>query len=569
MFRPKYSGTGLIAVLVILTALLVASCIKPTSPDNKTGVVAGTVFGAGRTSLSDVTVSIGTVTANTDSNGDFILPAITPGAKVLVDFTKDGYIPVQKVVSVEKNRTTYISCTMFTPATSTFEASAGAALSDGGSVINIPINAFVTSTGSVFTGTVTSEVKYFDPMNAQNLDAFPGSFSGVQTDGNETMFESYGFIYASFTDASNPDTDLALGANQEASLSIPIPAALAAGAPETMPLWYYDEVTGKWMEQGSATKQGDFYVGDVSHFSYWNFDHPIQIDDQSTLTGRVLAEESKSPVAGAQVVATGVNYGGYTSVYTDANGDFAVSVKASAQVRLQAFAGQNLSMPTDVINTPAGGQTAAYGDLIVADLSFTVIGKLLDTSGNSLPQGYGMISQENPPDGVMPFNAWISIDENGNFSTDGSYTGTESQIQIRIQFMERSVSYSNIITMLIPQPGQVRNLGNITMRPPGKLKGRARTDGGEWIPNQWVSFNQEGATGEGSYFSGNSDEDGYFILEGPPNANLTSMRGNIYFDDQSWESNLMNLQFPGSGSQSNIGTVIFTPQETDTAKTAH
>src|SRR5205814_609485 len=37
--------------------------------------------------------------------------------------------------------------------------------------------------------------------------------------------------------------------------------------------WYFDETSGLWKEQGTATKMGANYVGDVSHFSFWNCDY--------------------------------------------------------------------------------------------------------------------------------------------------------------------------------------------------------------------------------------------------------------------------------------------------------
>ena len=49
-----------------------------------------------------------------------------------------------------------------------------------------------------------------------------------------------------------------------------------AGAPNEIPLWYFDEDNGYWIEEGSATLQGTKYVGTVSHFSFWNYDIPTE-----------------------------------------------------------------------------------------------------------------------------------------------------------------------------------------------------------------------------------------------------------------------------------------------------
>jgi photosystem II stability/assembly factor-like uncharacterized protein len=112
-----------------------------------------------------------------------------------------------------------------------------------------------------------------------------------------------------------------------------VPSSILANAPATIPLWYFDEEQGTWIEEGSATLQNGSYVGNVGHFSSWNADAPIQT---SFLKGRVLCEDGITPVPGALVVAEGLDYTGWTSTYTDTLGWYILSVKANSQVKLQA-----------------------------------------------------------------------------------------------------------------------------------------------------------------------------------------------------------------------------------------
>ena len=298
-----------------MALLLVATACdkdKTTKPIMDFGVVAGTVYSPGKSVLPGVTVSIGDVSTVTDDYGAFVLSGIDAGAHVRVDFMMEGKASTQKVVEVEKGRTTYTSATLFNTYSVTFDPAFPFYISNGAE-INVPEEAFVGPSGSPFTGSVRIAMHYFDPTVPECLNAFPGGFEGVQTDGTTTMFESYGFISASFYDAANPEVELQLAAGKQAQIQAPIPYALQAGAPESIPMWYYDDETGQWHEEGVATKEGNNYVGSVSHFSYWNFDHPVVIDDQSTLTGMVVTNERGNPVPGAQVVATGVNYAGYTT----------------------------------------------------------------------------------------------------------------------------------------------------------------------------------------------------------------------------------------------------------------
>lgn len=549
----------MLAAFVLLLGITACDDDKPTVTTDNMGVVSGTVYSAGRAAIPDVSVSIGNLTTTTNSEGQFTLLGVTPGTNVKVDFMKAGLISNQKVVTVTKGKTTFVTSAMFAPSTQTFAATSDASVVDGMGSIMLPANSFVDSQGNAFTGTVLSEVKYFDPTYLENLDAFPGNFVGVQTNGTETMFESFGFISANFFDAANPTSALNLGPGKTAQIMAMIPSQLADNAPETIPMWYYDETTGKWMEQGSATKVGSYYSGNVSHFTYWNFDHPIIPEAQSTLTGRVMTADRGVPVAGAQVVATGVNYAGYNRVYSDVDGNFSIIVKASAMCRLQAFSGVNSSASSAVINTPAAGGSMATGDLIIEDLSFTITGVLKDTSGNPITAGHGMIFQVNPPAGTNPFQAWIMVNENGEFSTTAVNTSGATNLTVQVQIFQRNNLYSNAITFASPTPGTIKNLGNVTMRPGGNIKGRVRISGGSYLNSGYIYFNQEGSQGEGTHFSGSIDEDGYFTISGPPSTTLNNMRGSVYAEQVNYQTSLMSLSFPASGGLNNIGTVTVSP----------
>lgn len=559
----KTFGFGsLVRIIVALIVLFVLSGCdedKPTNPQDNTGIVSGTVYSAARAVLPGVTVKIGTLSTESDGNGNFFLYGVNAGSTVKVDFIKEGYIANQKVITVNKGKTTWVDSTLRMPLSITFASTVGSLLVDGVTEITIPANAFVRGT-TPFTGNVLAEYRYFDPTSPDNLNAFPGSFSGIQTDGSQTMFESFGYIYASFTDAANPNNKLQLAEGKTASIMSYIPYSLLPSSPATIPMWYYNESTGQWMEEGSATKVGNYYQGSVSHFTYWNFDAPIVIQDQSTLTGRVVSDESKAPLAGAQVVATGINYSGYTRVYSNAEGLFSITVKASSQVTLRAYAGINVSPVSAPISTPASGGTQDVGDIVVPDLSFSLRGRLVDAGNQPIVNGYGMISQVNPPAGQNPFSAWLSVDADGYFSLQEAYSGTLTSFQVQFSVNQRGNLFSNRINFTVPQPGQIYNFGNVTMREGGKLSGRAKDDQGNWIANNWVSFMQEGATGEGNHVSGETNADGYFMLTGPPSTTLNNMRGMVYLEGNHLVSPLMTLSFPASGVINELGTVIFSPQ---------
>ena len=68
---------------------------------------------------------------------------------------------------------------------------------------------------------------------------------------------------------------LQLASGQPAILTFTIPDTLLSLAPASIPLWYFNDSSGRWIQQGTAVKQGNTYVGQVGHFTYWNCDAPM------------------------------------------------------------------------------------------------------------------------------------------------------------------------------------------------------------------------------------------------------------------------------------------------------
>ena len=119
--------------------------------------------------------------------------------------------------------------------------------------------------------------------------------------------------------------------------------------PATIPLYYFDESTALWVEEGEATLTvidgASFYVGTVSHFTTWNAD---QVYNTVELLGCVVDNEGL-PVANVQVLSEGTSYIGRSSAYTDAEGDFVLPVRRDSSLLVFARAGGQTN--TVVINT--------------------------------------------------------------------------------------------------------------------------------------------------------------------------------------------------------------------------
>ena len=173
--------------------------------------------------------------------------------------------------------------------------------------------------------------------------------------------------------------------------------------PLSIPLYYLDDTTGLWVQQGTASLQGSapsqYYEGSVSHFSTWNADKPL---NTVYINGCVEVSPGVRAGAGLYALSTGVDYIGGNGAATDGNGNFRIGVKTNATTRLHAqdYGVLRYSPSVDV---PVGA----------ADVTLTQC-LVLSLSGMAPP----LVVTPVPPGPTAPG------DFAGNYS--GSYTGAES-----------------------------------------------------------------------------------------------------------------------------------------------
>jgi hypothetical protein len=124
----------------------------------------------------------------------------------------------------------------------------------------------------------------------------------------------------SLTDNAGNALQLKDGASSQ--LTFPIPAGMESNPPATIPLWYFDEERGLWIEEGTATLQGNVYVGTVEHFSWHNLDVP---GERVTIKGKVTDCEDK-PVSYVKITVD------QTAAVTNSKGEYSVYVPAATPV---------------------------------------------------------------------------------------------------------------------------------------------------------------------------------------------------------------------------------------------
>lgn len=224
--------------------------------------------------LARVTIKAGNKTATTDENGIYSMEDVQLDvARGYILATKSGYFNGHKVVPAVKDGLTRPMVIKMLPKASLgiIQASAGGSVGTvGGTRLELPPNAI-----DGYDGPVNVVAAYLNPTRSDFPAISPGDMEAINSRNERTGMISYGMTHMQLLD--NNGNELKIKQGMEVTLGLPIPESLKQSAEATIPLWYFDETKGIWIEEGSATLQNGSYVGKVNHFSVWNADRPAKL----------------------------------------------------------------------------------------------------------------------------------------------------------------------------------------------------------------------------------------------------------------------------------------------------
>jgi hypothetical protein len=318
----------LITPLIALSFLVIYfSCQKAgvsgpgiNPADNVRASVAGRVTDEDNIPVQGATVKAGTASATTDINGNFTLSNASLNKNAgFVKVEKEGFFQGSRTIVAKENSNNHVRIQLIKKTIiGQFTASGGGMVPvpTGGSITFQPGGIVNATTKGAYSGTVNVSAFFINPT-ASNLNAImPGALRGIDLNNQENGLQSFGMMAVELTGSANEKLQLA--ASKTASIKFPVPAKLQGQAPATIPLWSFNEETGLWKQEGTATKMGNDYVGTVSHFSFWNCDAPYPLIEFSA----TFKDQGSNPVAGMQVI---IKLEGDTSLtsgygFTDDNG---------------------------------------------------------------------------------------------------------------------------------------------------------------------------------------------------------------------------------------------------------
>ena len=365
------------------------------TPEPITANLQGNILDENNLPAEAVAVTVGLQTVITDSKGFFrINNAALDKVNSLVHAEKIGYFKAFRRFAANAG-TNYVSIKMLRKiAAGEINSIAGGEISLGNNS-KIKLNAGsmkLASNGTDYSGTVKVYAQYIDPGAPDIGQTIPGSFSAINKEGKKNILTSYGMMAIELESISGEKLQVKDG--YASTLTTIIPAASLAYAPATIPLWYLDEQTGLWREDGTAVKQGNAYVGDVKHFTFWNCD----FGDIAVTLSMTILNSSNVPLINSAVRITRPGTGWLTTAvdYTDSLGQVSGIVPYNENLLLEVLDpcgniiySQNLAPITTNTNLGNINSSPSIAGIV------TITGKLVDCNLNAVTNGRVTINFQN------------------------------------------------------------------------------------------------------------------------------------------------------------------------------
>ena len=264
--------------------------IIPEPTEKVYGTIQGIIVDEEAQIIESAQVSISDQSTRTDENGFFTVEGFFPLDGTPIRASKAGYFESNALILPSADGITKVNIRLVkigqTAATET-----GRIIdhqTDHASVL-FPKDAFVHTDGTAFDGVVSISSKYFDPTSEAFSNSYPGILKSTNLLESKMLFP-FGLLKVELAD----EQDRPLQVNQEVQITMEVPTELLAFAPAQIPLWYLNEATGLWVQEGSAQLEGDTYIGIVTHFTDWVCALGL---DYVLMTGQVTKEGTPFPYA--------------------------------------------------------------------------------------------------------------------------------------------------------------------------------------------------------------------------------------------------------------------------------
>lgn len=404
----------------------------------------GQVIDENENPIINARVSIGNSITYTDNSGIFIIK----NASV---YEKFAYIKVEKIGFLKGSRS-LVPTDAMNQVKIMLIANAPIATVNSGETSEVELSngtkvnfdgAFQDENGNSYTGNINVFAYHLESSNVNLMDLMPGMLFAEAEDGSAKILETFGMLNVELV--GNGGQKLQIAQGHTAQITMKIDDSQLSTATSTIPLWHFDETDGYWKEEGQATRQGDYYVGNVSHFSWWNYDAYLP----TVFFNVRLLNTNNEPLAYISVM---MDFQGIeTHGMTMSNGIVSGLIPANELLTLTILDECNNIVLSRQIG-PYSVDTN-YGDIVVdipLNSQTLVTGTLLKCDGNPVENGY------------------VYLSKNGEYDffevTNGAFNINKTYCPLNTEFKLKGVDYDNLqvtdsITYNFEAP--ITNVGNL------------------------------------------------------------------------------------------------------------
>ena len=418
--NPALKIPFIFTAFIGIALLLFFSCQKqisadylgPEPPNLTTKVsssIAGFVTDENDLEVGGAEVTVGSSTAITDKYGFFEINNVqVVKDAAVVSVIRPGYFKAIKTYLAASEKSAFFRIKLIPKINGgTINATSGGnvALANG-LIVELPAAGVVNAaTNTLYTGQVNVAAHWINPTGNELNRTMPGDLRGIDTAGEFKLLTTYGMAAVELTGTGGELLQVAPG--KKATLTMPLPPALSASAPSVIPLWYFDENTGLWKEEGHAVKVGNNYVGEVGHFSYWNYDMPSNYVRFNCTVTNGKGMPIKNVLVRVSVAGSPQSFG---FGYTDSSGYTGGAVPNNASLVLEVFGDYNCLAGLAAKNFNTGTTDISLGRLVVqSGNDATITGNVTDCANAAVNNGFILMRK----DGLSFYQA---LDKTGGFN---------------------------------------------------------------------------------------------------------------------------------------------------------
>ena len=416
----------MVATLVMQSCRKDSDIINVTPPTPELGMsvqgsVMGTVVDESGLAVTEATVSFGNLTVNTDQYGVFQFndrTMHTGGTYIKVE--KDGYFHGSRKFYPVANATSRVTVELMQMVEiASFASNAGEKVQFEGVEIAFGNNSIMREDGSDYNGNVKVFAKYLDPTLIETLDQMPGDLTAMNSSDERVVLTTYGMLAVELRDDAGNELQIKDGS--QADIVMPVPSEILNSAPATIPLWHFDEDLGSWVEEGDATLVNGEYVGQVSHFSFWNYDVPSNFIH---LSGSIF--NRGVPVQGLLVKITNTDNNTNGTGYTNNSGEFGGYVPNGVTLTLEVYDQCGNLIYTTTVGPYEEDVVLDPFNLTVTALQVTISGTVSSCDGEPSDATYVVIEQND-------LTSIISVEDDNTFVSNVFYCEEGATLTIGAQ----------------------------------------------------------------------------------------------------------------------------------------